>query len=127
MEEQDIFNKVRKLAKTNKYQMRYALAKELHFKLFENESDWSNLQMVFLNNLIFYSNLYMDIALKEVDEIVTTNEIYEDAWMYYKHNKKPKEEVKSDNTLPKQQQTRETKTGETFHWVFKRPNKGVKK
>lgn len=127
MDEQDIYKKIRQIAKTNKYQMRYSLAKELQFKLFQNDSELSHLQLIFLNHLIFYSNIYMDIALKEVDEIVTTNEIYEDAWMYYKHNKKPKEEVKVDSTLPKQQHTREKTTGETFHWVFKRPNKGVKK
>ena len=69
----------------------------------------------------------MDIALKEVDEIVTENEIYEDAWMYYKHHKKPKEEVKSKADTAPTKQKHDKVTGETFQWVFKRPTKGVKK
>jgi hypothetical protein len=124
MTESEIFISVRKLAKSDHYQMLYAQAKELHFKLFKNDSDLSHLQMTFLNYLLFYHNIYIDIAMKDVDEIVMEDEIYEDAWTYYKHNRKQKEESKLDNKLPKQKMDRESK--ETFQWVFKRPAKGVK-
>lgn len=124
MTENKIFNSVRKLAKTNHYQMLYMQAKELHFKLFKNDSDLSHLQISFLNYLLFYHNIYTDIAMKEVDDIVTENEIYEDAWIYYKHNKKSVEVPKSDNTSSKQKYVKDSK--ESFQWVFKRPSKGVK-
>lgn len=125
MTENEIFKTVRKLAKTNYYQMLYMQAKELHIKLFKNDSELSHLQISFLSYLLFYHNLYTDIAMKDVDELVTENEIYEDAWVYYKHNKKPKEELKPDSTLAKQKYKAELK--DSFQWVFKRPTKGVKK
>ena len=125
MDDKEIFKHVRKLAKTNYYQTLYSQAKELHLKLFKNDFELSRLQENFLNYLLFYHNIYMDIAMKEISEVVLENEIYEDAWVYYRHHRKPKETPKSDNTLPKQKHDKVT--GETFQWVFKRPTKGVKK
>ena len=68
--------------------MLHMQAKELHIKLFKNDSDLTHLQLSLLHYLIFYHNIFTDIAMKEVDEMVLDNEIYEDAWSYYKYNKK---------------------------------------
>ena len=124
MTENEIFKTIRVLAKSNHYQMLYTQAKELHFKLFKNDYDLSNLQITFLNYLLFYHNIYTDIAMKDVDEVVMENEIYEDAWVYYKHNKKSEEEPKIDSKLPKQ--TKGKASIDKFQWVFKRPHKGAK-
>jgi hypothetical protein len=124
MTENEIFKNIRKLAKSDYYQMLYSQAKELHFKLFKNDFDFSHLQLTFLNYLLFYHNIYTDIAVKDVDEVVMENEIYEDAWMYYKYHRKSKEELKPDSKLSRQKHEAEPK--ETFQWVFKRPAKGAK-
>jgi hypothetical protein len=79
MNEKEIFTYARRLAKSNHYQMLYSQAKEMHLRLFENNFELSRLQETFLNYLLFYHNIYTDIAMKEVDEIVVENEIYEDA------------------------------------------------
>jgi hypothetical protein len=87
----DAIKLVRKLAKNYDYQFLFTHSKEFQFKFFQNETDLSTIQFHFLRFLNFYSTLYTDIYLKEVDEIVLKNEIYEDAYMYYKQkNKKDK-------------------------------------
>jgi hypothetical protein len=91
---------VRQLAKTDEYQSIYSYTKELHFKLFENLRDFSYIQLVFLKYLIFYSTLYMDIYLQEVDETVLKYEIYEEAYMFYKNNQKNKKEGSKYNSQP---------------------------
>ena len=86
---------VRKLAKTHDYQSLYVNAKELGFKIFKNRRDLSSIQIHFLGFLNLYATICMDVYLKEVDEIVLDNEIYEDAYLYYKQkmNKKDSEPV----------------------------------
>lgn len=79
---------VRDLAKTNYYQTLYSGAKELGFKFFENDRDFTEIQIIFLNYLGFYQSLNIDIATGEVDQIVKTDTVYEDAWFFYKQNGK---------------------------------------
>ncbi len=82
-------NLVRKLAKQIENQNIFSVCKELSsIKLFENDKNLSNLQHQYLSYLYFYNDLYMDIALKKVSDKVLNNEIFEDAYSYYKKNKK---------------------------------------
>jgi len=113
---------LRELAKTDYYQTLYNQVKELHLKLFKNDTDLSDIQIRFIGFLNFYSNLFMDCALGEIGDIVFADIIYEDAYMYYKHNKKEDSDQKlSSNRLSNGKE----KLQHTDQWVFKRPLKKV--
>lgn len=109
----EVYDSIRKLAKTAHYQNLYLNVKELHFKLFINERDFSPIQTSLLNYLSFYSNLFTDIYLGDVDEKVLENEIYEDSYTYYKRTKK-EEPIKN---------TTQNTQNKDIQWVFKRPKK----
>jgi len=126
MRRSQISKYVRELAKTDYYQTLYAQTKELHFKLFKNNEDLSDIQIEFLGYLAFYSNLFMDIALGEVDEIVLKDEIYEDAYVYYKQHKRYEEkEEYSKIKSGKQSMNKREKPPDTIQWVFKKKPKKV--
>lgn len=84
---QEVYQNIRKLAKTNRWQTIYSSAKELHLQLFKNTYDLSDIQITFLNFLAFYNNIYLDIYMNEIDDIILKDFIYEDAYSYYKHKK----------------------------------------
>jgi len=106
---------LRKLAKNNYYQNLYSLSREMSsIHLFKNVDDLTDIQMTFIQYLSFYYSLYMDIALKEIDEKVLEKEIYEDSYMYYK-SKKDKTQGKS--------QTKDINKAPSSKWVFKTPKK----
>ena len=93
-------NLIRKLAKETESQNSFSACKELHsLKLFENDKDLSKIQHIYLSYLFMYYNLYMDIALKKITDIVLKNEIYEDAYMYYKKEKKEDKKEKKDHDV----------------------------
>jgi len=105
----DILSTKRKMAKSAKWQMLYHNSKELGIRLFKNNDNFSGLQLSFLQDLAFYSSIYTDISLGEVSQKVLDSTIYEDAYMYYKVNKKYKTKLNDD--------TKSTKT----KWHFKTP------
>lgn len=88
-----IYNLSRDLAKTSYYQTLFSCAKEMNFKVFENNSDLTDLQIVFLNYLGFYNMLNIDIATGDIDVIVKSDKIYEDAWSLYKQRKRNSREI----------------------------------
>jgi len=113
----DTIKYIRQLAKDSKYQTLFSLGKDLHnINLFENNLDFTDIQLTFLRYLNFYSTIYLDIALGDIDEIVLKNDIYTDSYMMWK-NKKDK---------LKQQQT-EFKSPidnvQRSQWIFKSPKK----
>ncbi len=120
---QDIERLVRKIAKTHEAQTLYVNSKELPIKFFVNDYDLSTPQIHFLNYLNFYASISMDIYLNEIDEIVLENEIYEDAYMYYKQQEK-KREVK-EQTMPLHQPTSNSAISKVSRvksqWQFRRP------
>ena len=108
----DIEDLVRKLAKSNKYQTLYSMMKESGLNMFRNSFDYTNLQVYFLTYLVFYYNLYMEIALNNVSEVVLENEIYEDAFTHYKHKTRNKDltaPTKTENTSKSINKEKETK------------------
>lgn len=117
---------IRKLAKTHKYQTLFSASKEGSLTLFENRADYTANQILLLSYLIFYSNLYTDVAMDYVDERVLDNFEYEDAYMYYKRKTKGKIEkepvVADPNKFNKGKSDSITNTST---WVFK--SKGQKK
>ena len=113
---------VRQLAKSSYWQGMYNKAKELHIDLFKNKREFSKIQLEFLNYLSFYSSIYLDINLGEVTEEVLENDIYEDAYMYYKMKgeKKEKEKKRPMNNKDLPLRMRENKRTQ---WVFRTPKK----
>lgn len=103
-------NKIRELAKKIENQNLFLTCKEISsLKLFNNDKDLTKLQHIYLNYLFYYSNLNMDIALHKINKIILTDEIYEDAYTYYKQNRKQDETKSSEN--------------KQIHLVFPKKNK----
>ena len=96
---------IRKLAKSNKYQLIYSRVKELSMlKLFNNCIDLTRVQIFFLYWLEVYSSLYSDIARKEelIDDEVISDDIRTDAYLVWKSEKsKEKPKGKSHNSKRK--------------------------
>lgn len=104
---------IRKLAKQIEQQNLFSVSKEIpSLRLFENDNNLSRLQHIYVSYLFFYYNLNVDIALKKVSEKIFDNEIYEDAYTYYRKEKK--------EDLPKQKQR-------DIHLVFSKKNQKRKK
>ena len=82
----EIDSALRTLAKTNYYQTIYANAKDFSLRLFDDTDRISDMQIRFLNYIGFYSMIYTDIALGDIEDIIFKDMIYEDAWSYYKNN-----------------------------------------
>lgn len=112
---------VRELAKSDYFQSIYSLSKERSdFCLFENKRDFTNLQIMFLKYLNFYSTIYTDIALGDVTDIVLDNHIYEDSYIMYKN--------KSDSGKLKENKTKDKNIPVSgSRWIFKSPPKARKK
>jgi hypothetical protein len=90
---------IRKLAKRNDMLNQFVASKEINgIKFFSNETNFSQLQHSFLSYLYFYYNLYQDIFAKKVSEKVTENEVYENAYAYYKSKHVESKDKKSKNT-----------------------------
>ena len=114
----DVYTRLRKLAKTNEYQSLYSLCKEIHsIKLFENEGNFTPIQINFLRYLNFYSNLMTDIYIGDVGEVVLENEVYEDSYMLFRSKKD-----KQINKVPVQNKD-EVKAATSSRWIFKDPSK----
>jgi hypothetical protein len=109
----DVANVLRKIAKTDYYQMMYS-TRDAGFKIFENNIDLTFLQVFFLNYVIFYHNLYTDIALGEVSDLVLKDIIYEDSYTLFR-NKKNKN---IDNKILKNVDSLNSDT-----WLFKSAKK----
>lgn len=120
----DFISSLRQLAKSDKWQTLFYHFKESNGNIFENNSNFTAYQVIFLNFLYFYHNIYTDIALEEVDEIVLTHEIFEDAWSRYKRKKKMDDIKNFDKPLPPKREERYEKgRQESFSWIFKKPKK----
>ena len=90
-------NTIRNLAKSYYYQFLYTRAKDLtNITFFENTSDFSNLQIMFLQWLEVYKVLYLDLAHKEtyITEDVIKDNIRTDAYLLYKSKYKNNEDKK---------------------------------
>lgn len=113
----DIIKNIRILAKSNYYQSIYNLDnKNLGLRLFNNSLNYTYLQILFLNYLGFYASLNMDIYLDDVDERVLENEVYEDAYVYWKKKVKNKDKTKINKNIDKPV---------TSQWIFRKKNKNV--
>ena len=114
-------NLIRKLAKCNYYQTIYSQEKNLGIRLFDNESNLTYAQVVFLNYLSFYSALYFDYSAGEVDDRVFESQIREDAYMYFRrqNKNKAKDRVEKPVEVSEKDVTKKIKS----QWVFKTPKR----
>lgn len=91
----NIESQIRKLARSVYYQNLYKAAKELGtIHIFENISNFSGLQTLFLFWLNIYETLYSDLAHKEykyLDNMVIENDVRCDAFLYWKSKIKEQE------------------------------------
>jgi len=114
---------IRRLARSDYYQSIYNTAEKVNLKLFHNDVDLTSIQIRLLQYLNFYSGLYMDIYLGEVNEKVTENEVFEDSYSVYKRKRK---KVEKDKLSKEKKQLREpakvpqNEKRKSFNWVFKR-------
>jgi hypothetical protein len=116
----DIFKYIRKLAKTNHYQTVYSVSKEHSLGLFHNTYDYTDLQITFLRYLGFYSSLYLDVSLGDIDDRIFEDEIYEDAYSYYKNKKDNKNEMNSRGNHDFSYRGKEyPNPSNTSQWIFK--------
>lgn len=106
---------VRKLARSDDYQNLYILSKDISsVKIFENCRNFTFIQNIFLRYLNFYYNLYTDISMGEVGDIVLECDLYSDAYIMWK-NKNDKEKLKE---IGKDKNKEETPLN-TSTWIFK--------
>jgi hypothetical protein len=83
-----IEKEIRKLARSTYYQNLYKAAKEIgSIQIFENKTNFSGLQSIFLFWLNVYESLYQDLNQKEwkyLDEKVIDSDIRCDAFLYWR-------------------------------------------
>jgi hypothetical protein len=120
----EIISILRELAKSDKFQTLFMLSKEGSFTFFKNRYDYSAYQMLFINLLSTYHNIYTEISLDYVDEIVLNNETYEDAYLYYRRKVGVDELMKNgaNNTerpVNSNQKIGQEKSQTSFSWLFK--------
>ena len=90
-------NPLRKLAKSPKWQTIYSRSKEVNgTKLFNNETDFTPFQVMFLQWLEIYHSLESDLMMKEknISKEVIDDEIRTDAYLYCRSLKDINEEKK---------------------------------
>lgn len=95
------FNALRSLAKSVKYQNLYTRAKELNnIRLFENDTDFSYIQDMFIYYIEVYNSLYTDLYSKEpnISQEVIDDWIRTEAYLFWKKHSKPNKEGKT--TIP---------------------------
>jgi len=93
-----IEDKLRQLARSSYYQSLYKASKENGIKLFENDTNLSGLQVVFLYWLSLYDFLYDTLARKEYDfltEKYIDSNVRVDAFLYYRKRQNELELAKS--------------------------------
>lgn len=108
---------IRKLARGDYYQTLFAFFKDgFKVEFFSNQKDFTDLQMMFLKYLNFYSALNTDVALGDVPEKVLEDDIYSDAYMMYKNNADKKRIKSAKNSV-----NNEEKFVPSSKWLFKDP------
>ena len=80
---------LRTLARSHKWQALYSRSKDLKLQLFENTSDFSHIQTLFLQYLETYHSLFIDAYMNKegIDEERIKNDTLTDAYLTYKKYK----------------------------------------
>lgn len=97
---------LRKLAKSNRFQILYSRAKEIGtLKLFINDCDLTKAQTFFMYYLELYASLYRDLGSKEpyISEEVIADDIRTDAYILWRSKFKQKEQKELKKKTGKKQ------------------------
>jgi hypothetical protein len=87
---------IRQIAKRTNSMNLFIAAKEINgICLFRNSIDFTRLQSLYLHYLYFYNDILIDIEMKEVDKVILSDFIYEDAYKEWKKESTPKKTNKS--------------------------------
>lgn len=79
---------IRKLARDLQSQNLFVMSKEIYgIRLFENDKDFSGLQMNYLSLLSHYNFLNREVDMDEVSDLVLKEDIYGDSYVYWKQKK----------------------------------------
>lgn len=91
-------NPLRTLARSTLYQSLYIHSKNVKGKIFKNDSDFSYIQVLFLQWLEIYHNIYLDISDNKslIDDEMIIDDILVDSYLFYKRNKN-KKDANQDN------------------------------
>lgn len=84
------FNSIRELARSHHWQIVYSRSKEIAgISLFENQTDFTPVQIAFLQWLEIYHGLEVDLAMKEpyITREVIEDDIRCDAYLQLRNNK----------------------------------------
>jgi hypothetical protein len=94
---ENIYSKLRNLAKSVRAQNLFVAVKELHgVQLFRNNFDFSKLQEIYLSFLYMYDTINRDIIVDKISEKVLDCELYEDAYMTWRRGNSKKSIQKDD-------------------------------
>jgi len=97
---ENIYSKIRNLAKSIKAQNLFVAAKEINgIRLFRNSFDFSKIQEIYLSYLYNYDSINRDIILEKISEHVFDSEIYEDSYILWKRKSNKKEKDNNQNDL----------------------------
>lgn len=92
-----------KLARSNLWQSVYVQCKEIGIQPFENNSNFSRIQITFLQLLAMFNNLYLELSIGEdlISEEVIDCPIRRDAYLLYKKKERENQKMnkKSDNEM----------------------------
>ena len=96
----NIYSKLKELAKSVKAQNLFVAAKDLQgIHIFRNVTNLSRIQGLYLLYLYNYDGIYKDIILEKISEHITDCELYEDAYLLWK--RKNFKKIDKPNNKPK--------------------------
>lgn len=92
---QNIYDCLRKLAKSNRAQNLFSISKEMSsIHLFRNACDFSRIQEEYLLYLYMYEMLARDIIIEKISKHIYDKELYEDSYLLWKREKGKAEDKK---------------------------------
>ena len=90
---------IRKIAKNIESQNTFLAAKDGLVSIFNNDKELSKLQQIYLSYLYFYHDIIVDVAVNKLNDKIFTAEIYEDAYMTYRRDKKEDNKEKNKHQI----------------------------
>ena len=102
IEMDNIYFTLAKLARSTRYQNLFYANKEMKgIKLFDNQTDFSNLQQLFINNLFTFDSLNRDIVQEKISKRVLDDSIFWNSYLLWRQKIKPTLDEKKRNTKKK--------------------------
>ncbi len=120
---------IRDLAKSFYWQKLYSNSKKINgVNLFENISNFTGFQVLFLHWLEIYESLYKDLAMKEyinLTENVINNHLRCDAFLYWRERENEKKINELNQEIKKTNRTAKNslKKGQKSYRIFQGKNK----